>query len=240
MSNVIDPNKKIESYLFTLFEPSGETGQAFKDDLQQILTLDGQKLSSVVLGCRPFFDDDDADIETLLEQVANELGVTSLLVRRAARISQFFLSAMLKYADKGEAPDRWVADAITLGFLSEDEEEQRRFQAFSETIFELGNQIRPASRRQKYEEGVFPVLKSIGYTVEIRAVMSRDFDFHSDATQDRNVNDYVGVASFSLRTDEDEKLFFQLDRKLIKKVIRALEAAEADLAALECFVKKQA
>ncbi len=231
----------MESRLFDEFDPLDESNKQFLQHLTRLLELseDDQQLCIEALADFAIADTAQANMKVVKSiQLHSKLSRVEIL--RALNVLYFFLRTMLKKETRSDLPEQWRSDLAEIGVLQEPNAD--KFHALTLRVRdEVLPMVEQTVLRERAALGVFPTLKGLGVTVELRAVREHRYRWDTDITYYRpKIIDIVGIASINIAVDEGspEDFYFQVDERGLQRLIDSLIAAKMDLEALAtgvCF-----
>lgn len=229
----------MKSHLFTDFIPESDGGRLFNNHLQLLLTLDPKYHKDIVEDCIKYaaakIAKEEKEITEVLSQKVN-IDINTLV--SLFDVTSFFLRGLTNEQKRDQADDIFD-DAKTLGYLA-DKHAESNFRAFLRTLVKKAPEYEEMADERAFESGVVPGLRSLGSTVEMRAIQKDIHRFGVD------VNDYapqivgvVPVASIRIRLTDDTKVHFQVSPKELELLIDSFRASHKDLKALVEYVSKR-
>lgn len=153
-----------------------------------------------------------------------------LMIRAANFLVDGLLSENVPKGDES----LWVDDLISeLRWI--DESQRTDFGDLLGTLKQLAPRIEAEEREERTREGILPTFKSLGITVELRAI-GRDH-YRWGTPVDAYAPQILGVVGlFSIHIGLDagnpKDIYFQADETSINNMVASLQAARKDLAAL--------
>ncbi len=212
------------------FDPSDR--EEFVHDLKILLALEGQDLDIVLETMDELASAaSESELERVRARVYERVRRPAYRIDAALDVAQFLMGqlAMLVTeqtgADPGAEAAAWPDELLADESIDEADAASLR-RLVPRLLARVGHYARREKRR-RYAAGVFPSVTSIGTTVELRAVLQRDFELGEAPTSYAPVIEgLVPIVSVSLTLGEDEVVRFQMEPRMLGHVIDALRAAQ--------------
>lgn len=175
----------------------------------------------------------------VIDGLERDCSVDRSKLENAVGVMDFLLRALLNDEVPDSDPMLWADDLEhELGWL--EESTRPVFDAMLQRLqTDIAAKLEAEIRRRRAAGGVLPSLKSVGITVEVRAVRKDIFRWGTpiEAYQPQ-VIDTTTVASISIEVDEGtpRDLYFQADEDEIDYLISSLTAAKKDMKALRAYL----
>jgi hypothetical protein len=228
----------MESRLFSRFDVNREENKQFKDDLilflglarqvRDIVLTNSAQLRLLVL---------ESEGEELIRKTEETTQQPATIAARLLNMGGFFLEQLWdSEIRKEDTPEKWANDLSSLQVLTTDYQRE----AFLGSARFLLDEVFPGYEGRKKEiafaAGVLPSFKSIGTTVELRAVIAPKFRFGMKPDEYApQVASVVPIVSISIGVDVGmpERFHFQASERELKLLLAQLEAAKRDLEELK-------
>lgn len=153
-----------------------------------------------------------------------------------------FLRHVAKHAfldtESPEDPQGLAAQLVAQGFVADSQKEA--LEALIRRVRDGVLPLRETIRKKTAAQGVFPSLKGIGRTIEVRMVPATSFDEAATPAGTQTVAGHVGIVSVRLETDDDEAFCFQVSREELKLLIAALSRCQSELDEFEGYISTRA
>ena len=231
---------KTRSKLFSRFDLADEENKKFATHLRQLLDVSDEARKACIASLADAsLAETDTEREAVTVPLAKRTGLTHVEQNSVLNVLRFFALKMIHALEeeslKDDDPEKWGADLCALELITESERP-----AFVEALRSVEADVLPRlkeeRRRRFYTTGVFPHLKSLGTTVELRGIQEDEYDW-SKSVEDYTPN-FIGltpVASIhiGLRKADPEDIYFQLDERDLERVIDSLVAVRKDIEELK-------
>ncbi|MCH7960103.1 MAG: hypothetical protein IID08_08230 [Candidatus Hydrogenedentes bacterium] len=179
--------------------------------------------------------------DVLIDSIVSEDAAQRARVENSLSVLRFFMRALLHEDTPAGDDQLWADDLETLGWL-----DQKSRPVFETLLKKLTGEYLPAlrvqDRRRKTEAGVLPNFKSLGITVEARAVRMDRFRWGMPLEGDGEYHpEIIGtamIASVHVGVDEGfpEDFYFQMDETNIDNFVGSLLAAKKEMLALRSYL----
>lgn len=177
----------------------------------------------------------------LIKSVASGDVAKGTRVEHALSTLSFFVDALLRDNIPDDDYLLWSKDLETLGFIDQDAR-----LIFESLINRLANEYLPMLQdlewQQRAESGVLPNFKSLGITVEARAVRKNRYHWgmplEGKDAYHPEITGTAMIASISIGVDEGfpKDFYFQVDEAQIDQLASSLTAAKREMAALRDYL----
>ena len=228
----------MKSRLFSNFDPESEENRALGKHLRVFLGLtDSQRTVCVNALPQVVIAKTRAATRTILDRIERETHCTRVDLTPVLRLLQFFLDRMQKEETRTDTSAQWGDDLVELGVVTPPE--AATFITYLERVrHEVFPKVKRLVKQREYAVGVFPSLNEFGVTVEVRGVQDRKYQLGTPIDEYLpRVEDVVGIVSMHIGVDRGEGLCFQVDELELDLLIDGLQAAKADLQALQRALK---
>lgn len=231
----------LQSRLFRDFDVDSDRNSQFKRDLPRLFALSNQTIALCLERLHELELEPTAPIfGKILREIDAATPDDPLLdIKRGIFCLRFFLGQMQDEDIRDDTPESWLRDLQSLGLVSE-EESTGEAQRFSFVINHLRDEVlplvEPRGREFRARRGVLPCYSGMDTTVEVRAVVKKDYDSSMVIGDYRpEILGHVGIVSIVIKVDvgKDRNFYFQADRDQLHRIKNYLSAALAKLDALE-------
>lgn len=226
---------------FGSFDPEIEANRQFKKDLELLLAMNDPDIGECLgrVHAYTFAPSDDAKT-AVVEALSADLHRSFPDCAAILRILRYLARLLSDEDSRTDSAADWAADLQELRVVSEDK---------ASAVIQLVERIRAsvlpefekARRQQTYASGVLPYLASFGSSVELRAVLPKEYNL-KDRVEDYRpeVTGLVPIASVLIRVDSGpiKSLAFQASAEHLGAFVRKLQAVLAELALLETYATK--
>lgn len=209
----------MESSLFDKFAPSSVDKDQFLKDLRQLLGLNDEERCQVLGALRSILvTRTNLQEEHAVKQLCEQVGKRTTVIVDVLRCLKFFVAATTNRLTRLDSPDVWAADLVALEQI--DSSEEADVAELLRAVHTTAREVEPELKRADSSLGLFPALRSVQGTVELRAIREDSYD------STMNIDDYIsgvpklldliGVASVRLRLDVGEEVrycCFQADKQ---------------------------
>lgn len=224
---------KFQSKTFMFGFPEGEQFNAFKDDINIIKTFDSSKFEEIIKHIKRIIL---ADTEKEEYKIYNEI-VESKLIENHSIINSFhkivnsFLKSFSDENAKDDSPEIIIRDISKK--LKIEEEELSSIKNLLTLIKQNVEWYKQKELKESFEKGLFPFLKGIGTTVELRGVFNReiklgeDINSYAKEIEINKENPVIPTISISINLDSGtpNRFCFQSSPENIEWLIEELKAA---------------
>jgi hypothetical protein len=231
---------KMHSKLFSRFDPKEEQNKLFAGHLRSLLDIPETTRKTCIGNlAKVMLSETETEEEAITEALVGQTGLTHIELNNIHNVLRFFALRLIRVREeetlKGDDPEKWGTDLCGLELITESERP-----TFVEAMRMVEDTVLPSlqeeRRRRLYTTGVFPHLRSLGTTVELRAVQQDEYDWS------KNVEDYhpqfkgltpVGSIHVGLRKADPEDFYFQVDEGDLDRIIKSLIALKKDMEELK-------
>lgn len=236
--------QKLARNIFDRISPGSGSGDEFWRDVQTLVGSEQSSVDKVVEILRKYFSEDELNEDWLYAQVAESTEVPARQRLNLVSVIRFLIPKALDELKERDRSTKANADkaveALANGWTesfrsiadessSDKEADHRKFRSIVLAASELEDDL----SKSRSVAGVLPILDSIGHTVELRAVNKQKYKLGVGIDEYApEYIDFVPMASFILRTDDEEKLYFQVNKSGLKKLIDLLNVAKKDMDAV--------
>lgn len=229
----------MKSQLFSKFDPSSKENDEFATDFARLISLPDKALSACIDSLPDLLL---AKTETrtteLYDRLHEQTGQSYIDLRSSVFCMEFLTVKSLESDKKSDTPEAWADDLRGLKIIDSDDLE-RKFVALAERLKrEIAPQYELQLRRREFAKGVLPSIKSMGTTVELRAVQRDKYKIGENFDNYKSkIEDVVGVISVHITTDSGsfDDFHFQASEEELEYLIDTLRAALDDLESLKSF-----
>jgi hypothetical protein len=230
----------MQSRLFTTVFDDPESGGAktITRHLNKLLSLDKGTLSDC-MAALPELLKPRTEFQTrrLVEGIANSRRIDLASVENSLSVLKFLVGALLSDSVPKDDHRNWATDLVELKVI--DKANQSTFQSIVDGLVRRRAALQAQEREERAITGVIPRLKSIGTTVEARAMANERYRWGTPL--DKYQPEVLGVAyvvSVSIGVDEGfpESFYFQLDEAGLDSLIASLGAAKKEIGALRQYL----
>jgi hypothetical protein len=225
--------KEFESRTFKYGFLEGNERSKFKEDISSLkenLNINKLKENSELI-VEVIYSDEEERYKIYDKLIESEIIKNSEKILSFHRVAKYFFQKFLDESTKEENIETITKDISKA--LEIDESEFSFFNELLQLVKEETERYEQKSRKNRYQKGVFPYIKSVGTTVEIRGVFNReidyeeDFDSYKERVQTDEENPLTPVISVSLSVDSGnpEKFYFQASQESLENLIKELNAA---------------
>lgn len=241
--------KKVKSRLLDAFVDNldSERTKAFTRHLQQLLLgLDESTRDMCVASLGKARQARTAlEKDRLIESLVPGDPSQHVVVEHSLSILNFLVDALLSDKIPGNDHENWADDLETLGLLETDSRP-----VFDSLLGKLTDTYLPElqvqDRQRHAEAGVLPVFKSLGVTVEVRAVRKDRYRWgmplEGDDGYSPEIMGTAMIASVHIGVDEGfpQEFCFQMDEADVDNFVASLTAAKKEMAALRQYLNLDA
>lgn len=228
----------MKSRLFSRFDPLDKANESFRRDLETLLSLTADQRTTLLESIVPLSRAANrVEVEELAGQVSASLGLDMTDLAYSISLSQFLLRQLENPVVEEDDPAAWARDLQDMGLVDESQVDD-----LSRFLVALKERVAPealeVSKKQEAAGGLFPSLRTVGTTAELRAVVRRTWRFGTDVNSYvPEISDLAGVVSVFLRFDSGfpDTVVFQVSKDGLRLLTESLEAAKRELEALEGF-----
>lgn len=230
----------MRSRLFrALFEdPASDNAKTFQRHLRELLALsDAGRLKCIEALPTVLSPTTDFQTRSLCEKLAGDTSTDPQTIEHSLSVLAFFVKALLSDAVPPDDHVHWIDDLNNLDGLTQAERT-----AFGSTIKTLADQRdtwRVQDRQGLATSGVTPRFKSMGVTVEARAVRRDKYRWGTPIEHyEPQILGVAYVASVAIGFSEGmpDEVYFQMDESDIDNMIGSLLAAKKELQALRHYI----
>ncbi len=235
--------REFKSRTFVLGSPEGEELENLKADIELLSTLEPSKWDAVLSYAKEFII---AKTKREELRVLNNLMKSESIPRHVAlaayRFIHFFFRKFTDETTRDDTPKEILADITPLGFTAEDISTIEKFLAL---IKQDAKWYRDYKLKESFRKGLFPYLKGIGTTVELRGVFNREIRYGENAEEYEEEVELeeksatVPVISVAITFDSGypDRVCFQATQDSTRWLIEELKAALHKVKMLENHVK---
>lgn len=220
----------MKSQLFRQFDPSDSDNADFKKMLAATLRIDEQTLM-LLLEMLPelFSKNTGQDITKVATEMERRSGLPRVEIQKPLNLATFFVRVMGKHEEiRVESPELWIEDLLSRKIIKRSEAPRflRFVTALKEKTFP---KIEALSKAGEADVGVLPTLAGITTSVELRAVLRKDFELGDDPSKYvPEIEEVRPIVSVSIRLDSGtpSTFAFQSAPQHLEYLISQLQAAQ--------------
>lgn len=228
----------------------GQISDDFKRDLESLLKLSREaRLGLVAASLKAFSAQTDREAKAIRDEIERRFGNEPVSLTAPLKILKFFAESFV--ADPEDDPiakddaEKIASDLAKMDNVlpKSPEDAEALLGETLKALKEGATRLKSAIRRMAYEQGILPNFKGVGTTVELRAVMTKKFEWGDDVDKyEPSLDGLVGVASIRIKlADSDPEHFsFQATEVELTNLISSLQAAQKQLRLLEQSIKVNA
>jgi len=219
----------MKTRLFSTFDVQHENNKGFLDDLRKIKSLSKEKLS-VLINSFPEFKDISIKIEKrkFFDDLQKKTDLSYNIISSVFDVTNFFLKRIDN--DERILDDNildWITELVDYKAFEKEYANiyELYFTLLREDIYPKFKQI---TSKTYYESGVLPSIKSIGTTLEMRAILDREIELGENVENyNPRIIDIVPIVSIKIGLDSGvpDEISFQVSQKKLDYLIGEFEAS---------------
>lgn len=234
--------REFKSRTFALSSPEGENLENFKSDVELLCTIEPSKGNSVLTYAKEFIiAKTKRDEVHILDDFIKSESIPRHVALAAYRFVHFFFGKFTDETTKDDTPEEILADIMSLGVTIESISTIEKFLAL---IKQEAGWYEDYKLKKSFQEGLFPYLKGIGTTVELRGVYNREIRYGENTEEyEKEVKleekgATIPVISVAITFDSGfpDRVCFQATQDSIIWLIEELKAALHKVKMLENHV----
>jgi hypothetical protein len=231
----------MESRLFkaVLEDANSDVARGFTKDLVALTSLNPSARDACVAAWRDFMSPrTQFQTRQLISNVASAHRGDIPSVQRALGVLHFLLRALLSDDVPEQDHQKWAADFDSLPGVTP--EQGAAFRTTLDQLLALLPEVQQLDREERTADGVTPRFRSLGITVEARAVRLSRYRWGMPVGEyEPNIIGAKYVASVHVGIDEGfpEDFYFHVDENDIDRILDSFLAAKKEIAALRRFVE---
>jgi hypothetical protein len=222
------------------------TYAAFADDFQILLGFSATKLDALLEAIPTLVAASEPDqLKNEFDELAGKLGTSAQEVYQCVRMIRYSLLRVQEDFANPDEPSLWANDFITL--FGRNPTEFERIRNLASRLLNLADLTLLPLRTLETARKIFPYLLDTYTSVELRGVFKEDYSDSSAVKQSLELQQYTPVligtapvASIGLSVDIGNDFQFQVDESGLRRLIRTLLAAMAELEAVKAGLKMSA
>lgn len=219
----------MKSKLFSRFDLKADDNKSFVDDLKNILSIEQEKrkeIIKIIIEYTKTFSNKQAD--KMIEKLSTELDLDIAKINNALVVLTFLMDKIIDDSFSSDTPIKWIDDLIEMSVIKR-EESKEMLEIFNE-IWDLAkNEYKKVDTEQTYKRGALPIVKSIGYTVELRGIFKDEFTYGGNIDEfNPELVDFMPIISVGITTESDKqknRFVFQAEENHLKRIIDVLSSA---------------
>jgi len=224
---------EFQSKTFRFGFPEGEQFESFKEDVNTLKTFDQSKLTDVIKQIKIIIlaKTGKEKYEIYNELIKSNLTDNYSTINSFHRIAKFFFKNFSDENTKDDAPEIITKDIAQK--LNLKETELSTIQELLILIKKEADWYEQKELKESFEKGLFPYLKGIGTTIELRGVFNREIklgeniDSYSKDVEINKENPLIPTISVAITLDSGtpNRFCFQASPEHIEWLINELKAA---------------
>jgi len=235
-------DRKLQSRMFSRFDPRIEENKLFKGHLRRALELTTEKLGACIDTLSAWrLARTSSESDRIIARLETDTRLPQTDLVRVMAVLEFFLKHLMEDEYRDDSSGQWADDLLVTGQIDDNHRG-----VFVDTIERLRADVAPKVehivRQRRYSQGVLPGLKSCGTTVEMRAVQKNDYRWGTPVEEYRpTVVDVAGIVSVHIGLDAGTPgdFYFQGTENDLDLLISQFRAAKKELQALSDFVGRR-
>lgn len=235
---------EFESRTFTLNSPGEEELKDFKNDAELFRKIEREKLNDIIKSVKEIIlaKTRRGELEIYNRMVTSGLVSNRQTALVSHRLIRYFLKVFTEDSTKEDSSKEITKDLATLGFDSK-------------TISSIENLLSLLKKEAKwyknnilkesFYKGLFPYLKGVGTTVELRGVFNQEITYGETVDEyakeakieDKNATVPIVSVAITLDSGTPDRFCFQASPELIEWLIEELKASLHKIRLLENYGK---
>ena len=220
----------MKSKLFSDFDARGH--EDFVKDLSAALEGEADLLPRVAASL-PAMLATRASTKPLIDQLEKDLSLSWVDLRPLVSIVRFFVLKLNEPEYSEDSPEDLLSDLKALGLVEDGQEDNARL--LIKAAVDAAAAYAPTARRDDALKGPIPGLRSVGLSVDLRAVFEPKYNFGSDPNEyEPEATRFAPIISLRLTSSEDSvsPLVVQVDEETLDLLLKRLAAAKKEIVAL--------
>jgi len=225
--------KEFKSRTFRFGFPEGEHFNAFKDDIDLTRKIDISKVDELIPFLKKLISaNNKKEKNKVIDEIIEQKLIEDYpIVYSFHRVSKYFFDKFTEDDTEKDTPEDITWDISKR--LEIDEAELAAIQKLLVSIKKNSEWYKQKELKEIFEKGLFPNIKSIGTTVELRGVFNREIKYgekieeYSDILEIEEKNPVIPTISVAISLDSGtpERFCFQDSPENIEWLINKLQAA---------------